>query len=1033
MFRFRAICQQLLFIFSVSTASAQVTMEFDRWTTNQGLSQVSVFFIMQDRDGYMWFATENGLNQFDGYEFTHFTHSLYDTNSLSDQLVYAMLEDSEGIMWIACFGGGLNRFDRRTGAFKHYRHDPKNASSISSDFVTTICASPHHPGVLWLGTDGGGLNRFDIRQETFTSFRYNPNDTNSLGGNRIYALNSDDMGNLWIGTRDGLTRFDPDRNRFTRYVSSSSGLSHNEIWHIYKDRDGLLWMSTANGLTRCNPGLSSGLFTSYLHDEKNPASLPHSRIWATVDDDSLRPDFLWVGTHQGLAHLNKKTGLCDKVMRHDPNDAHSLGHNQVWALYKDRFDDIWLGSFGGGVNRINRSKERFNHFRIDPSDVNSIRDNEIWSLYEIRDGRLWVGHRKGVDILAPDGRRIQSIDNSNVKGAAFRLEGTRVQAILEDSDGHIWLGTDGAGIYRYDPAKKSFRRYVHVSNDTSSLSNDFVSFIFETAKDPDRSLWIGTNAGLNRYDRKTGVFERFKQDSANGASISHNRVRCMMEDRNGGLWVGTYGGLDAFDRKTRTFVHHASDPDMPGSLSENRVWVIVEAHDGAIWVGTHIGLNRYDPTTNTFKAFTVREGLPSNEIYGIIEDEQDRLWIATSRGLSRFDPRLEVFTNYYEEDGIQNNEFNGAVFARGKDGRMYFGGINGFTAFYPDRIRPRSVPPPVVITEFRKFDRTFLKDREIVSIPLIVLEYTDDFFGFEFAALSYQNSGKNTYKYKLEGFDRNWISSGKRRYATYTDLDAGEYVFRVIASNSDGVWNTIGASMVVVIHPPWWHTWWFRGLMALCVIGLLWTIYHIRVTRLLEIEKMRVRIASDLHDDIGSTLTRITINSEVIQSSEDIGRIRETAHKIGQLSRDVVRTFSDVIWSIDARNDKFGDLAARIQDMAYQILSPMEIAFTLETKGIDNEWPIPVDVRQNLYLICKEALHNAAKYAHTTSVHITIDNSGEALVMGICDNGQGLPSDRSSRGNGLRNMTMRAERIGGRVAYVNENGLTVRFIGRKLK
>jgi signal transduction histidine kinase len=236
-----------------------------------------------------------------------------------------------------------------------------------------------------------------------------------------------------------------------------------------------------------------------------------------------------------------------------------------------------------------------------------------------------------------------------------------------------------------------------------------------------------------------------------------------------------------------------------------------------------------------------------------------------------------------------------------------------------------------------------------------------------------------------------------------------------------------------VIHPPWWQTWWFRSFLAISAIGLLWLIYHIRVTRLLEIERMRVRIASDLHDDIGSTLTRIAISSEVIQASDNLDRMREAALKIGHLSREVVRTFSDIIWSIDARNDKFGDLLARIQDMAYQILSPKEIIFTLDAEGIDKERTLPVDVRQNLYLICKEALHNASKYSGATQVRMTIANADGLLAICIRDNGRGLPENLPVRGNGLKNMQMRARRIDGQVEYLNDNGLTVKLVTKEMR
>ncbi len=1009
-----------VFLFCRPAAYTQTTIEFDQWTTAHGLSQVSVFAMLQDREGYLWFATENGLNQFDGYQFTHFTHSLFDSNSLSDQLVYTMIEDQDGIMWIACFGGGLNRFDRRTGRFTHYRHDPKNPASISSDFVTTLYISPMDPSTLWIGTDRGGLNRMDMTTATFTRYVHRPGDSTSLCNDRIYALSGDDLGHVWAGTRNGLARFDTKKNSFTNYFSDAGGparISHNEIWHLFKDRDGLLWISTSGGLTQCEPHALR--FTVFRQDPKDPRSLPHTKVWATCDDSRANSDYMWVGTNQGLARMHKKTGNCT-VYLHEEGNPRSLGHNQVWALYNDRQDNIWIGSFGGGVNRVNRSKERFNHYHSVASDPNTIRHNEMWSICEDSKGNIWAGHRKGIDVISPDGLRILTIDNENGNESSIKIRGTRAQSITEDHDGNIWIGTDGAGLYRFRPETKKLTLFHHLENDPSSLSHDFVSYVYQSKTD--RSLWICTNGGLNRLDPSTGKFTRFQNDAGNPMSISHDRVRFATEDRDGHLWIGTYGGIDKMDRAAGTFAHHAHDPDNGNSLSENRVWVIHEASDGTLWIGTHIGLNRMDRRNGTFKAYSVREGLPSNEIYGICEDKSGHLWLSTSRGLSRFDPRSDRFTNYFEDDGLQSNEFNGAVFAQGRSGRLYFGGINGFTAFYPQQVIPANDPPPVIMSSFRKFDRPVLQDRRLNSVEKLELPYSDNFFGFEFTTLNYHNVTKNQYRYKLEGFDHDWIMSGKRRYATYTNLDPGTYRFSVTASNSDGVWNPSGTSIEIKILPPWWQTWWFRLLATAAVIALVFTVYRIRVERLLAIERMRTRIASDLHDDIGATLTRIAVGSEMIQSSNDGDKMRSQAGRIGELSREVIRTFSDVVWSIDARNDKLGDLIARVQDTAYQVLSPQEISHTLTRNEIEDERPIPVDVRQNLFLVCKESLHNIAKHSGATSVTIAFEQNDSRLTITVRDNGCGLPEKTREQGNGLRNMRLRAERIRGYITWTNDNG-----------
>ncbi len=1004
---------------------AQTTIEFDQWTTAQGLSQVSVFAMIQDRDGYMWFATENGLNKFDGYDFTVYTHT--DSNSISDPLVYTMAEDEEGLLWVATYGGGLNRFDRRTQKFTSYKNDPNNPASIPSNFVTVFYISPRNPEIIWAGTDGGGLTRFDKKTGQFTRYQFDPNNENSLGNNRIYSMNGDDDENLWIGTRGGLTRFDPVRNKFTRYLPNSSNpksLPDKNIWNIYKDHDGILWLATNGGLVRCDPKTPDDPFMIYRHSATNPNSLPHIRIWATSDDENS--DYLWVGTHDGLAYFNKKTGECERVYRHDISNPRSIGHNQVWGLYKDRHQNIWIGSFGGGVNLINRSKEKFNHYHTIKSDPATIRDNELWSLSENTRGDILAGHRKGLDIIR-NGKVLQSIGNTNDR-LPVSIDGGRIQAILEDADQNLWLGTDGDGFFKFDTKTKNIKQFKNNPSDKNSLSENYIAFLLQTHANPD-VIWIGTNLGLNQFDIKKNTFRHFAHDSANSSSIGHDRVRCMAETSDGQLWVGTYAGLEKFDRSTGQFYRYTHD-DKKGSLSENRVWTIYEAKDKSLWVGTHMGLNRFDRNTQKFDVYTMQDGLPNNEIYGLAEDEAGMLWISTAHGISKMDPLRKTFSNYYEKDGLQGDEFNYTAFAKGKSGKIYIGGINGFSAFFPKDIHPSQTIPPVKITSIRKFDRPVLRDRQIGMESSIEFNYDENFFGFDFVGMSYHNILENKYRYKMEGFDRDWVQSGNRRYATYTNLDPGSYQFRVIASNSDGIWNEIGASISVTIKPPWWQTWWFRIFALGTILFLLWTFYHQRIIKLLEIERMRVRIASDLHDDIGSTLTRIAINSETIQSSND-EKTQLTAQKIGNLSREVIRTFSDIVWSIDARNDKVGDLIARIQDTAYQILTPLEIQFSIETTGLVSEKSMAVDARQNIFLICKEAMHNAAKHSKADAVKIQFKNSDQ-LEVTIHDNGQGLPEEIRQGGNGLKNFHLRAARINGTVKFENDRGLKVVYVGPKI-
>jgi signal transduction histidine kinase len=482
----------------------------------------------------------------------------------------------------------------------------------------------------------------------------------------------------------------------------------------------------------------------------------------------------------------------------------------------------------------------------------------------------------------------------------------------------------------------------------------------------------------------------------------------------------------------KTYRHDMQDPS---SLCDNSVHALWVEDAKTVWVGTSAGLDRFDAETGRFTHFTEGDGLPNTFIYAIQPDAEGNLWLSTNRGLARFradGPPGRKSKNFTVADGLQGLEFSYCSSHRGRSGTLYFGGLNGYNFFRPEEIRDNPHRPRVLVTRLTSRDSAFFSEGAGPAPQQVSLEYPFHDFTLDFLALDYTNPRENKYRYMLEGYDQTWTEAQSRRSARYTNIDPGSYVFAVLGSNSDGIWSEEGTKLAIIIHPPYWKTLWFRALLALLVAGFLVLIYRLRMARALAMERMRIRIASDLHDDIGSTLTKIAIQSEIIQSADDVKAIRAASGKIGGASRAIIGMLSDIVWSIDARNDTVGDLLDRMREFAAEVLPGSQIEYTFTVQGLAPERPIAVAVRQNLYLIFKEALTNIAR--HSTARHATISlvNAPVAFTMRIANDGSRKESELLSSHAGLRNMMMRACQIGGELTTEGPPGFAVVIRRRKI-
>jgi ligand-binding sensor domain-containing protein/signal transduction histidine kinase len=897
------------------------TLRFERISLEEGLSQGTINAIWQDSQGYMWFGTEDGLNKYDGIQFSVYKHDPEDPLTLSDNYISAIYEDRNGDLWIGT-RSGLDRFDRTAGIFTHFQHDPDDPNSLGGTWVTAILED--RQGRLWVGTIAG-LDRYDRDTNTFVHHRNTPDDPNSLSSDFVRVLYEDRSGELWVGTDSGLDLFVPTEEVFRHYQHNPTNLqslSNPQVTAIHEDREGILWVGTElGGLNQFNR--TSNTFVRHQHNPEDHHSLSHNRILAIHEDDTGR---LWIGTQNGLDQFDRDR---DRFIhhRHDPGDLHSLSSNSIWSIFEDRTGVLWFGTFGGGLSKYNRSTDQFVLYQQKPDLPNTLSENIIWSIYESKDDMLWIGTLNGGLNGLDRNSDVFTLYQHDISDP-MSIASNDVRALLEDHTGALWVGTNG-GLDRFDYKTETFIHYRNDPDDPESISDDQVRTLYE---DSLGNLWIGTRTGgLNRFNRTSETFTRYQHDPNDPSSLSDDRVWSLYEDSKGNLWVGTLGGINVLDPISNQFTRYLHDPDDPQSLSNNAIFSFIEGPNGMIWVGTWgSGLDQFDPASQTFTHFTERDGLPNNVIYGIEVDREGYLWLSTNSGLSKFDTRTETFRNYDISDGLQDNEFNVGAHSRSDQGEMFFGGISGFNAFFPEQITDNPIPPPIVITSFAKFNqkvRTDLSEGEHIQ-----LSYKDNFISFEFAALDYHAPDYNQYVYMLEGFDQDWVNAGTRRYASYTNLNGGDYVFRVKGSNSDGVWNEEGSAVRITVTPPVWETWWFRGILLLLLAGSVLGGYRLRVRN---IEKRSQELEEQV-DERTREIERRTQELEALyQADEELLRrvhLEEVLQTLVNIAVEILQADKSSLLLWDEERENLTVRAA--QGYQEQTLDKMTFAWDKGTVGI---------------------------------------------------------------------------------------------------
>ncbi len=989
---------------------------FRHLTIDDGLSQNAVLSIMQDRHGYMWFGTKDGLNRYDGYNFKIFQNDPRDTTTISSNYITASFGDRSGMIWTGTLNGELNIFNESRGTFTKVKGFD-NGSQI-------IAITEDLSGSIWIGTGQNGIFRVkhNAGYNHFLFTHYTAQDqTGSLSSNLISAVFVDRKGIVWVGNSEGMNKFDSKNNSFTFYKIHTKNpaappfAADNAVTAITQIKDDQLILGTPSGIAEFSIGDSK--FNIYPH-HFDIYRFGWGRITEIKQDHS---GLLWLATPGELMLFNPKTKSYRYIIN-DPVDPATISYNSVSSIVCDRSGIMWIGTPGAGINIYDPKANRFGLLqrkKVVPSRVTGL---SISAVCEDNNGNVWVGS----DVLYQWKRQSgELISYETTSDRPDDFGNTRSWSIAKDDEGIMWFaGTQG--LYSFDVNQEKSKHYFYEPGRTNGLPQKDVYGLFI---DNSGSIWTVTENYFSRFaDMDKGIFENYRYNMM----ASNNAVLrpCVYQDKKGIFWIGSDLGLISFNQVTGKFHNYVNNASDPNSLNNNYIKSICpdpEHPDRYLWIGTSGGgLNRFDKASGKFIFYTKKDGLPNNVIYGILPDSKGRLWMSTNHGLSVFNPGLNTFRNFDVLDGLQSNEFNTGAFYKSDNGEMFFGGINGLNYFYPQDIKENSFVPGIVITSCEVLNESANEgdQSEVINSPealeRVSLPFSENNIRFEFAALDYSAPGKNRYMYKLENFNDNWITAGTKHSATFTNLSPGHYVFRVKGSNNDGLWNEAGASVKIIILPPWWRTWWSYSIYGILFFSGLYFLRRYELNRvklknqlkmekvesdsLRHLDQVKTRFFANISHEFRTPLTLILGQVESVLSY-DIGT--KAKGKLHIADRNARRLLTLINQLLDISKIEAGSM--RIKADQHNIVSFLKSLFysfesLADTKQITLKFDsdlinIPVVFEPDkMEKVFYNLFSNAFKFTPpggTISVKSFI--SGASAVICIKDTGTGIPEDRANK------------------------------------
>lgn len=1028
----------LVFVLFCSTVFAYNDhFRITRITTEQKLSNNSISCIFKDSRGFIWIGTSNGLNRYDGYDFVVYKHNPNDSSSISDNFISSIFEDPEGKLWIGTQGTGLNKYDPVTETFTSYFHNSSDPNGLRSDFI-----SPGHTmmldsdSIMWIGTTEG-INLYDFSTHKMTSFHSKYDYLFTGPSKSILSLYQASNGIIWIGTYSGLFSYNKKTDLLVKYDPTTKPAISNEIvTAISENKEGTeLWIGTQNGLNVYNE--KKNTFRQLFH-VPGRNSISDNSITSIVRDGKGN---FWIGTKGG--GLNKYDPYTNHFISwtNDPLSKDRLSDKRVEYLFLDNQNILWVGFANAGLNLIDIGEREFKLIQHDPSDKNSLSYNTIRSIYEDKNGLLWIGTYGG------------GLNSYNRKKNIFRhymenpsskngLSNNIITALVEDNSGNLWIGTQEGGLDKLNIATDK----IH------SVNISIPEFITDLYMDPKENLWIGINSGgIYILNTHTGKIRRFDSDTDPHRKLVSTTVNKILVDHKGNFWIGTWEGLDEIIMKPGkyepdTIIHYVKK-DSPHSINDDRILTVFEDHNYNIWIGTYAGgLNEFvgpDPGRDgKFRQYTEKDGLAGSTVYGILEDNNGGLWISTNNGLSKLDEKKGTFLNYDVSDGLQDNQFYWGASCKSRTGELIFGGINGLNIFNPDSLFISDKFPPLVITDLQIFNKSVpigtqneksqVLKRSITYTKKIQLPRRDYAFSFEFAALVYNFQNKIKYKYRLENFDHNWIyTDASKRFAAYSHLRPGNYIFKLKSTNQDGVWNNKTTEIKVTILPAIWETFGAKLFYVVLILSLLYlfrsqilvrakfrhdlSVERIEREKNEEYNNMKLRFFTNISHEFRTPLTLIVGPLENLLSKESLPqRIRNQLVIIQNSSKRMLRLINQLMDFRKAETGNLklvvsrGDIILFIREV-FSIFQDRarnhNVKYKLEVPADSN--PIVLFDENFLETIIYNLLSNAFKFTpdggevrlvcrFQDKNHTEIIQDGEPFYVKIdvSDTGTGIPRDR---------------------------------------
>ncbi|HEY5750092.1 MAG TPA: two-component regulator propeller domain-containing protein [Chryseolinea sp.] len=919
----RAYCHTLIVVAimlgampSPAVQAQQPFVPFRHYSSFHGLSHDKVLSIIEDRQGFMWFGTVEGLNRFDGYTFTSFYHKNGDTTSLCDNAAIAMLEDRHGDLWIGTTGG-MSRYNRASNDFTSYVPDPSREGSISDGRINQILED--EDGNFWLAFSNGYVDYFNRASGRFQHFLI---DKNSLD---ITSLEFDRQGNLWIGTRIGVVVMNKARQitqHFAHNPADAGSLSHNNVNDLFLDRNGVMWVGSDGGLSRYDRDRKT--FSHHRHRADDANSLALDVIRCLGQDHVGR---IWVGTENGGLDIFDPVAGRFYHYVNDELDLRSISDNSIYAILRDRHNNIWVGTNSRGICLYDANRKPFVIYQKNLSHQPNLPNNKISAIVEQPGAGLWVGS---------DGGGVGFFDEAHETFTAYRHDPKDPNSIPSDfvvdlewdeKAQCLWIATWGAGLGRFDPVTKKCRRFIPREGDSTTLGSDKLWCLY---LDNEGTLYIGTlGSGFSMYDRSTSTFSTYSTNDG----LREENVVAICRDVNGLLWLGSWGnGVSCFDPVARKFIVR------PEALSLKNAESISADSSGRLWMMGNPGFEVYDPVSGAVQHYGDREHVPETTINNFLRDGRGNLWLATNKGMVRYNLAAQKATVYTEDDGLPTSQFYGRPLYA-SSGRMYLGSVQGLIAFDPDSIKDNTIVPPVLITDLKIFNKSVFADsgesplQDVISeTKEIALSSRYDFISLNFVAFNYSGPEGNHYAYKLQGFDDDWIVADGQRSATYTSLEPGDYVFKVKASNNDGIWNETGTSLTIHILPQWYETLTFKLALGLAIAAAAYGFYRYRVRtignqarKLTTIVKERTHELQEMNKDITGKNQLLQDrqqeiemqNEELKQSGDEILAQRDIVFAQKQKLEEAYTTIAQQNEDIRARNE---NLEQEVQSRTKELL-----------------------------------------------------------------------------------------------------------------